>query len=145
MYCLSCKNSASTQKVSSIYLAGTSETYSSGSAYTTFKQNNLHQNQDLSAHTNSSSYSSSQTKLAQLCSPPAAKLNPFLLFLVLLFIEFVFINIFGLFRLKLLFPIWIIIPVPFVYYNLKWNKNVYPLIYKQWEKKYYCHKCDLFL
>jgi hypothetical protein len=145
MYCTSCKNSASTQKVSSIYLAGTSETYSSGSACTTFKQNNLHQNQDSSAHTNSSSYSLSQTKLAQLCSPPAAKLNPFLLFLGLLFIEYIFINIFGLLRLILLFPIWIIIPLPFVYYNLKWNKNVYPLIYKQWEKKYYCHKCDLFL
>lgn len=148
MYCLNCNNDGQTQKASSIFLAGTSETHSSGSSNTTFNQSGFNQNnnQNQSAYTRSSSYSFSQTALAKLCSPPRLKLNPFLLFLIFVVAGFFFKHPFdsSIFYSKLLTPIIFIIPIPFVYYNSKWNKNIYPLIYEQWESKWYCHKCDLF-
>ena len=147
MYCSNCNNDGQTQKVSSIYLAGTSETHSSGSSNTTFHQSGFNQNHNPSAYTSSSSYSFSQTKLAKLCSPPRRKLNPFLLFLIFVFAGFFLKLSFNNmpFYSELLVPVILIIPIPFVYYNLKWNKNIYPFIYEQWENKWYCHKCDLFL
>ena len=139
--CPNCQ-SDNVQKFSVIYMGGVTNTTSHS-----FGVGVLGQSIDLGA-AGIKTKSTSTSELAKQVAPPQKKgyLKVVIISFIVAFIAGGFIssiiNSISTFLAESFYKLFVIaVPIFMAYRNYKWNKDVYPELYKIWDSQYLCMRC----